>query len=289
MTDNSLPDAAHAPEVPAVLETAPPADDVTSTASPEPAALDAEAPANGETEADPPPAPDETAPAARKPKADRIQEVIAERNYWRDQAMKAQPAKAEPAPPAPEPEEAPTLEQHGFDTEKWASAYTQWSDKRVDQKVERALKRTEAGKEAQTIQQTFAEREAQFVEANPDYVEAVADPGLQRYVTPTISEAVVLSENGPALSYYLATHRDELAAISRLRPTQQAVALGKIEAKLPAKSAKPAAATPPKKTVQQTRAPAPPKPVGGNAPSKRPEDMSIDEYMQHRQQWSQRR
>jgi hypothetical protein len=121
----------------------------------------------------------------------------------------------------------------------------------------------------------------------PDYAEAVADPSLQQYVTPTISEVVVTSEVGPQLSYYLAQNRGELATIAKMRPTQQAMALARIEAKLSAASPATPAPAPKPKPVQQTRAPAPPTPVGnGSAPSKRIEDMSPEEYRAHRQRWA---
>lgn len=265
-------------------EVVPPAASEPAAASTEPAAP-AEAPiANGDS-TDSPPGSDAPPADGRKPKADRIKELIAERNFWRERAVASPPPKAEPQPPA-EPEAPPTLEQHGYDTEKWAQAFSQYHERRSAQVVEQHLAKVDERRQASTVAEQFVQRETDFSTATPDYAEVVSDPTLQQYVTPTISDAIVTSPLGPQMSYHLATHREELAAIARMRPTQQAIALGELQATLKARSAAPKPAPTPK-PVQQTRAPAPPSPVGGgSAPSKRPEDMTIGEYMEHRQRWA---
>lgn len=285
MDPQTAPDAAQAPagSEPPVQNDSPPAASVPADAASEPA-VGSEAPANGEP-SDTPSEPDATA-AARKPKPDRIKELIAERNFWRERAVGGTPQKSATPEQSSAPDEPPTLEQHGFDTEKWSKAFTQYHEARAAKVVEQYLAKVEESKQAASIAEQFAQRETQFSSSTPDYTEAVSDPSLQQYVTQTISDAIVSSPLGPQMSYHLATHREELAAIAKMRPTQQAIALGKLEAKLEASTAatKPA---PKPKTVQQTRAPAPPTPVGnGSAPTKRPEDMSIAEYMEHRQRWA---
>ena len=264
-----------------------PAASVPADAATEPA-VGSEAPANGVTP-ESPTGSDATPTPARKPTPDRIKELIAERNFWRERAVTATPAKtAEPATP-PEPEGPPTLEQFGHDTEKWSQAFTAYHDKRAAQIVGQHLTKEREQEQQRAAAETFVARETQFAATAADYAEVVSDPTLQQYVTPVISEAIVASEIGPQLSYHLATHRDELAAIAKMRPVQQAQALGRLEAKLQATPATPATPAPKPKTVQQTRAPAPPSPVGnGSAPSKRLEDMPIDEYMAARQRWANR-
>lgn len=273
-----VPEGSPAPEP----EAASPAESESLAAAAEPA-VDSEAPANG-AEPDSPPASDATPPEARKPKADRIKELIAERNFWRERAVAGNPAKPAAPETPPEPEGPPTLEQFEHDADAWAKAFAAYHDKRAAQLVDQHLARVREQEQQQQVAATFASREEQFAAATPDYAEAVSDPSLQQYVTPTISEAVVHSEVGPQLSYYLATHREELATIARMRPTQQAIALGKLEVKL---SSAPPPSAPKPKPVQQTRAPAPPSPIGkGKAPSKRPEDMPMDEYMEYRRSWA---
>lgn len=289
MSESLAPDAAQAPAGSPSPDPndAPPAASEPAAAAPEPA-VGSEAPAIGETPATPPES-DATPVQARKPTPDRIKELVAERNFLRSELQRATTAKqAEPAKPA-EPEVEPTLEQHGHDVEAWSKAFTQYHKSQAAKAVEQHLSRVEGERQAQTITQQFAERETSFATATPDYAEAVSDPSLQQYVTPTISEVVVTSEYGPQLSYYLSQHRDELAKIAKMRPVQQAMALERITAKLPTASTTATPSAPKPKPVQPTRAPAPPTPVGnGSAPTKTIEQMTIGEYMEHRQRWANR-
>lgn len=285
MSDQVAPDAAQAPAgSPSPDQNdASPAASAPADAAPEPA-VGSEAPANGVTPESPPES-DATPAQARKPTPDRIKELIAERNFWRERAVTATPAKPAAAATPPESEGPPSLEQFGHDTEKWSQAFTAYHEKRASEVVDQHFTRVREQDQQRVAAETFVARETQFAASAPDYAEVVSDPSLQQYVTPTISEAIVASETGPQLSYYLATHRDELATIAKMRPIQQAQAIGRLEVKLQSTAAAPPPA--PKKNVQQTRAPAPPTPVGnGGSPSKRPEDMTIGEYMEHRRKWS---
>lgn len=286
MSESLAPDAAQAPAGSPSPDPndASPAASEPAAAAPEPA-VGSEAPAIGETPATPPES-DATPAQARKPTPDRIKELIAERNFWRERAVATPPAKpAEPAKPAA-PEGPPTLEQFGHDTEAWSKAFTAYHEKHSSDVVSQYLSREREQEQQRATAETFVSRETQFAATAPDYAEVVSDPSLQQYVTPVISEAIVESEIGPQLSYHLATHRDELAAIAKMRPVQQARALGRLEAKLQTTAA-PATPAPKPKPVQLTRAPAPPTPVGnGSAPTKSIEQMSISEYMEHRQRWS---
>ena len=51
-----------------------------------------------------------------------------------------------------------------------------------------------------------------------------------------LKEAIAESEDGDELLYYLGKHKDEATAIGKMSPARALVALGKIEAKLPAKA-----------------------------------------------------
>lgn len=283
MTESPATDQAQVIEGSSAPEADPPAEGTNSAASPDLASpATEETAAIGDKETGTPPASDPVEPE-RKPKPDRVKELLAERNYWREQAIKGQPAQpAAPVEPAV-PEGPPTLEQHGYDTEKWSQAYAQWSRVDAARVVRQELEKVEQQKQAQTIAQSFAEREAAFAAVTPDYVDVVSNPELASLATPVISEAIVSGENGAALSYYLGTHLEELAAISRKSPTQQAIAIGRLEAKLANAPASPAAAPPVKKAVQQTRAPAPPSPVNSaNGSSIDPNKLNPDDWMKWR-------
>ncbi|NIA67784.1 hypothetical protein HBA54_04200 [Pelagibius litoralis] len=87
-------------------------------------------------------------------------------------------------------------------------------------------------------------------------------------ITPEMHNAILGSEHGPKVQYYLGSHPDEAARITRMDAYAQVREIGKLEAKLTAK--------PPKKS---TTAPPPPKTLkGGGKPEKDPAKMTQAEY-----------
>jgi hypothetical protein len=278
MADPIAPEAAQAPAAPETADpnvSTPPAGSEQPAASPEPA-VPAEVEAIGETPAAPAETVDPEPPPKRRTAEDRIKELVAERNALRELLGKTEKPKAEPAPAIAD--KVPAIEDFE-NVNEWAAAFSAFQEAIAAQVVERHLGKVKQREQIQTVQQQFVAREAEFAKSVPDYAVMVSDDGLRDLVTPTISEVVIASEIGPALSYHLATHRDELEVISKLSPAQQGVALGKLEVRLsnaPKQAPKPA----PKK--QQTQAPAPPSPVGGSPASKRIEDMPLDEYLASR-------
>ena len=288
MADSLAPDPAQAVQGSSAPQADPPAASVPADAAPEPAAGSEVQPATGETAASPaasdtPPTPDEP---PRKSADQRIKELIAERNALRQAlastAPPAKPAAAEPPKPA-EPEKPPAIQDFD-DVNKWAAEFAAYTQRQaaslVETTVRTALGKVESERAQATTQQSFAEREAAYARENPDYTEAVADPDLRQYVTQTISQVVVESDIGPALSHYLATNREDLQRIARLPPHQQAKELGKLEVKIAGLPKRQAA--PPAKVVQQTKAPAPPTPVGSASPTRSLADMPLQEYLANR-------
>jgi signal recognition particle GTPase len=269
-----------------VAQTDPPAASVPADAVTEPAAGTEVQPATGDNAA--PPAasdPPEAVEPQRKPADQRIKELIAERNALRALVAQTPPAKpaAAEAPKPAEPEKPPAIEDFD-DVNKWSAAFAAYTKREAAAEaqtaVRTALGKVETERAQQTTQQAFAEREAAYARENPDYAEAVGDQSLGQYVTQTISQVIVESEVGPALSHHLATHLDELQRIARLQPHQQAKELGKLEVKIAALPKRQAA--PPAKVVQQTKAPAPPSPVGSATPTRSIAEMPLDEYLANR-------
>lgn len=288
MADPTLPDPAQAVPAPSAAQADPPAASVPADAVTEPAAGGEVEPATGEIAA-PPAASDPLPPTDEPPRksADqRIKELIAERNALRQAlastATPAKPAAAEPAKPA-EPEKPPAIEDFD-DVNKWAAQFTAYTQRQaaslVETSVRTALGKVDTERAQATTQQQFTEREAAYARDNPDYAESVQDPGLKQYVTQTISQVIVESEHGPAMSHELAKNLPELQRISRLPPHQQAKELGKLEVKIA--TAPKRQAVPPAKVVRQTQAPAPPTPVGSTSPTRSHEQMPLDEYLANR-------
>lgn len=194
-------------------------------------------------------------------------DAIRERDYWREQAMRTQQGSA---PPAQESTQAqateqatgePRLEDFDFDPAAFNRAHYQWMREQERQQ-----------EQAQTRLTTLRELESAFEAEHPDYRDVVYAPDVP--ITQAMAEAMLGTENAPAVAYHLATNLDEAVAIAKLPPIQQAIAIGRIEAKLSApKASAPPPPIPPKKT---TNAPPPPKTVtGAGQPQLNVDDPSI--------------
>ena len=281
MTDTTLPADANSAEALAVAQTVPPVEGENSTEATPPAPAAAETPpANGETTAPP----QSSEPPLSRAEA-RIKELVEERNFYRQKFVDA--ATPKPADQVETPQLAtapPKLEDYDFDTTAWAQAHADWSEKRIEQRateiVDKRLGDTQAKGEESRLQEVWAAKVSDFKKVKPDFdvvVQSMVDDQVP--ITATMLEVLKHSPEGPAITHHLGTNRAELTRISKLPPTLQAAALGRLEATFASAPKTPAA--PAAKPL--TRAPAPPSPVGGNAPaSKRLEDMPIDEYIANR-------
>jgi hypothetical protein len=126
----------------------------------------------------------------------------------------------------------------------------------------------------QQVEQAYSDRIAKTAEKYDDFDEIARNPDVK--VSGVMAEAIVYSDNGPEMQYYLGKNPAEAERIMKLPPTIQLMELGKIEAKLAGTPA-PAAPTPPK--ISTAPPPITPLKTGDSAPaSKAPEDMSMDEY-----------
>ena len=206
--------------------------------------------------------PEESAePPKRNAAEERIQQLVAERNaamefgrYWQERAR-----GEAPKPEAPKEEPAPKVEDFDGDTAKWADAYAEWSDKRIEQRaakiVEQQIGRVREADTQEQMRAQYNERVQAFSAQHPDYSTVISNPSLP--ITSHMSEVIMASEKGPDIAYHLGNNPTEAARIARLSPTQQAAALGRLEASLEK--------SPPPKPA--SRAPAPPTPIRGSAPS----------------------
>lgn len=179
---------------------------------------------------------------------------------------------------------APAAAQDGkplaasFDSyEEYTEALTDWKlDQRAQAETAKAAQQAqqaqqqELGKKWNAGVETLREKYDDF----DDIIEAEVS------VTPAMQQAVLESEIGPELAYYLGKHPEEAARIAALSPASTARELGKIEAKLTVETA-----APNKKPQPSTKAPAPISPVSNRSTAtvgKSPDEMDYDEYKAHR-------
>jgi hypothetical protein len=109
----------------------------------------------------------------------------------------------------------------------------------------------------------------------PDFEEVLASSDVP--MTPPMQQAIMESDIGPKLAYYLANNPDEAEKIAAMSPIGAIRTLGRIEERLA--TAKPA--------VQTTNAPPPIRPTGARAAvTKDPGKMSDAEYAKWRKSYA---
>ena len=156
----------------------------------------------------------------------------------------------------------PTLEQYGYDQNAYDDARDAWVVAQAKQSWQAEQAQANAARQAQEKISAFQSRLAAFERKSPGaWGEAVSAP---LDATQVMLEAIQGSEVGPEVAVYLAKNLDEAHNISRLPPFQQAVAMGRIEAKLLQ------APAPPARPVTVTRAPAPPPSIASGSPASTP-------------------
>ena len=138
-------------------------------------------------------------------------------------------------------------------------------DYRIDQRVNAAVDSKLRDREAS---QSWGAKKAAATKTLVDYDEVIEESTTR--LTPAMEEAILTSDIGPHVAYYLAKNVDEANGISSMSPVAAIRAIGKIEAKLTVGKGK----------RNVSGAPAPVKPVGGGGAGseKDPEKMSQAEY-----------
>ena len=173
------------------------------------------------------------------------------------------------------------------DPEAWDAAVIKYADDKAAWTARREVKAAReadqkaqaerAQKEAQqAVQEAFTARIEVAKQKYEDFTEVAESPDVE--ISMVMAHAIVNSDQGPDIQYYLGKHPEEAKRIAMLRNvSDQLMELGVIAASLrgPAKAE---ASEPAPKPV--TSAPAPIKPVsGGNASvEKSPNEMSMEEY-----------
>lgn len=248
-------------------------------AAPESGTPETSAPQNTVNATAPPETPEQTEAKKSKGVQKRIDELTAN---WRNEQRRAERleemlsglvAPKQPETPAA-PTGKPTLEQFEFDQERYLDALADWKLSEREKAAEAKRKEAEAKESAAKRTQTFAEREAAFASDKDDYHTLARDPTLP--VSEAMAEAILETDEGPALLYYLGQHRDEAAQIARMTPHAASIALGKIAARLTAPPPKPepeiSAAPPPAPIVKPTA----PVPKGLS------DDLSVKDWLRER-------
>lgn len=169
--------------------------------------------------------------------------------------------------------QAPKLEQYAS-IEEYLDAL---ADHKAAQKTDKFFREREA-KESASKQQSeqarlhegFTKQTEQARQAYDDFDDVVDNPDLP--ISPAMAEAIMRSQNGADVAYYLGKNPDEAIRLANLDPFSAAVEIGRIAATVVRPQARKA-----------SNAPAPIQPVGNRAtPVQDPEKMSADEWLKWR-------
>ena len=164
----------------------------------------------------------------------------------------------------------PTIDK--FDNfDQYVAAKAEWIASRTINKTltEREAQQKAAYEAAERTKtaDSWNKRIAAATAEMPDFEEVLASSEVP--MTNSMQQAIMESEVGPKLAYYLATNQDEAEKIAGMSPIGAIRALGRIEERLA--TVKP--------VVQTTNTPPPIKPVGSRATvAKDPGKMSDAEY-----------
>lgn len=209
-----------------------------------------------------------------------------EAEYWKQKALsseKVQEPQQKDEVLAQDFSAKPNAEN--FDThEEYVEALTDWKIEQKEQERITKAKEDEFKTSYQKSVETFQSSVQAFKESHDDFedvIESVNDVPMSI----GIQEALLTSEDGPALMYELAKNRETYERINKMNPLAAAREIGKIEARLTQSS-------PQEKTVEKklTKTPAPINPVGskGVTASKSLNDLSYEDYKRVRMEQMQR-
>jgi len=177
----------------------------------------------------------------------------------------------------PQLDRFPQLEDYDYDQNAYQQAVVAYNAQLNQRTVQQALSQQEKFQVEQLRKQAnnaavdaFKERSAAFASEVPDFMQKVGNP--QFVQGQAMQQAIILSDNGPALAYHLASNPQKAAAINNMAPGLAMMELGRLSAQL----AKPS-------PVATTNAPAPAKPVRASGKvEKDPDKMTPDEYAKFR-------
>jgi hypothetical protein len=180
----------------------------------------------------------------------------------KDLEGKLNPPKAEEPDPKPDPSQF-------NDALEYAEALAEWTTDRKMRERDQAELARKVEEEQSRMRQKFQERLDVAKQEMPDYDEMIASSDVS--VSQPVTDAIIESDVGPQILYYLAENPDFARELADKSITSQLRAIGRLEAKFEKSEApKPSVKEP---VAKKSNAPAPITPLksGGN-----PSDIALD-------------
>lgn len=197
----------------------------------------------------------------------RADQVAADRDEWRDRAMRYE----KPSPVEAPPTAGKSLADFAYDEAAYKAHVLSEARAEATKATRTVLTEERQAQSAAERDAEFAEREAEFAKTVPDYFEVTRG---NVPITTQMADTIKASDIGPALANYLGRNPSVAAKISRLPPLVGALELGRIAAKL---------SDVPKPTQVSGAPPPAPKIAPGNAQvDKDPKDWTDGDFVKWR-------
>ena len=190
-----------------------------------------------------------------------------------ESALEAERQRNAPQP-SKEASQAPKLDQFdNFDDYVAAKAEfvaNQTLEKRIAEVTRQQSEQQNTARRA-TVEHGWMQKVSQVRNEIDDFDDVVESAGVE--ISNVLGEALMESDVGPRLAYYLARHPDEAERINALPPSAVFRAVGRLEAKVEAE-----------KLTTKSNAPKPVSPVGAKSgvAAKDPDKMSVEEWTKWR-------
>lgn len=208
--------------------------------------------------------------------------------------------EAEQAPPA-----APKLEDYDYDTDEWATAFTEWSVENTNRAIAATKREAEQAEQAASAEQAamtereqrlqnWNDRQADARERYDDYDDVVYAEDVE--VSERVVALLIESDVGPDIAYHLAANQDESKALEEMSDAKMALHIGRLETRFLSEAEdasaeqaadstdddEPPAAPAARRPVTKAPPPVTPVSTGAGASTRNPDSMSMDDYAEAR-------
>lgn len=165
-----------------------------------------------------------------------------ERDFWRDEALRNRPKESAPVkaetvedkppvrPVRPKESDFSDYEKFAAARDKYEDAILDYGEKVAEYKVREADKGREQKAKEQEMSSGWAARVAEAKKTKPDFEEVAFSPDIP--MSNAVMHAIVTSELGTEVAYWLGQNPDEAERISALEPVAAIREIGKIESRL---------------------------------------------------------
>ena len=177
----------------------------------------------------------------------------------------------------PEQGNFPQLEDFDYDQNAYQQAVVQFNAQLNQRTGQQAMSQQEKlqvehlrRQANQAAVDSFKLRSEAFASEHPDFMQKISSPAFKQ--GQAMQQAIILSDNGPALALHLAQNPQKTASINAMAPGLAMMELGRLSQALT-----------PSKPVLTSQAPPPAKPVKATGRvDKDPDKMSPEEYRRYR-------